>query len=912
MIEHQILEKIFQHSLDAMIISNENEEIILINKAAEDLFKLEKSYIGKNINQLFPEGIYEQGDSKIELFSPSLFLNKVKKIRAKKLDNTYFWAEVTASKMEENGKLYINSIIRDITSTAQTADVLFDSYQINQITTEIMHLALNNHNNLKEVMLETTKLLKELLPERENILKISIFLNDDNSNILELFAEQNIQDSQTPESCKYVKFGECLCGTAAITQKQINKPHIDNEHTLQQDKNHKHGHSIHPIVCNKKTLGVLNIYTKDGTQPKDKTIMFYQQAANVIGELISRIKIQKEMENYKFALNNTAAVSMTDAKGEIIFVNDSFTLMSRYSMADLLGKNHRILNSNHHSADFWNNLWETIYSGRIWNGEIKNLKKNGKTFWTNTTIVPQLAGERRPQKYISISFDITKQKEAEMSLLLTQKELEESIKSKKSFLSIMSHELRTPLTSIMGMTDLLNNKSNINDAEFIISKVKKAAGSLLYLINSIIDISLAEENKLQLNIEENNINDVFNNCSHSFFDDAADKGLLFNLKITGRKSNYILCDIERIKQLLINLVSNSIKFTSRGSISVEINTSYIDKKNAMLKISIIDTGEGMEPEEVGMWLDKKEQLNEYNTMNYTGAGLGLSITKTALESMGGDISIESEKYVGTTILINIPVKIGKKIKKENKEKFKLNGNILYCEDVKDVQFFVQRMFLEWGIQLDLAEDGEECILRALEKKYDIILMDMMMPKVDGIEATQTISKLNDDTKIIGCSADTSNENKNNFLKAGAVDFVNKPIEKEKILQAILPFLEKIKTIEDEQNKEKTSTPPTQETNTTKDSEFNFIDDELMEVFLESFKERFEGIKNAMDKNEAEMLRKEAHALKGSGGTFGFDVVSKLSKDLEMIGKDGTITDAAGKIFNLLEKEFERIKKEYYI
>lgn len=333
-----------------------------------------------------------------------------------------------------------------------------------------------------------------------------------------------------------------------------------------------------------RNLGTRILHTKKIALHDDKGKPRY--LLGISHDITGRIQVEKRMEksirelaDFKAALDAHAIVATTDAHGAITYVNDKFCAISHYSREELLGRNHRIINSGHHPREFFNELWQTIRSGKIWQGEIKNRTKDGTFYWVNTTIVPFLDEQGVPVQYIAIRADITGRKLTEQKLVIARDEAEQANRAKDSFLATMSHEIRTPLGGLMGMLELLGFTPLNDDQRETMQAAMDSGQSLLRIVNDILDWSKIEAGKLELAPQATALTQLVSGVVNTYARVASARSLILEQYIDVRLSAAHLVDPLRLSQVLNNFVSNALKFTPRGRI--EVRAELLERQNSV-------------------------------------------------------------------------------------------------------------------------------------------------------------------------------------------------------------------------------------------------------------------------------------------------------------------------------------------
>jgi PAS domain S-box-containing protein len=365
-------------------------------------------------------------------------------------------------------------------------------------------------------------------------------------------------------------------------------------------------------------------------------------------------KQQEDLSNFKEALDKSANVLITDIEGSIVYVNDDFCKMSKFSREELLGQNPRIVTSYYHDKEFFKNMWETILQGEAWTGDIKNKAKDGSYYWSKATISPLLGDDGKPEQFIAILTDITNQKILEEKLSEALKNVQESELQKEEFSSMMTHELNTPLVPIKGYCEMLRDTETFgslnNDQVDFIKKIESNATLLERLISDLLDVQKLDMKKMNFLITEFNLDEFMDELNENNKHLMKNKNIDFTVKCP--KNLILNSDKQRLRQLLDNLVRNSVDFvpSKDGKISVEVK---IKEKNIVFAVH--DNGPGIPKEKQSNIFKKFYQIDTSATRKHGGTGLGLVICKGIAEGLKGKIWLESEFGKGTSFFICIPV-----------------------------------------------------------------------------------------------------------------------------------------------------------------------------------------------------------------------------------------------------------------
>lgn len=398
----------------------------------------------------------------------------------------------------------------------------------------------------------------------------------------------------------------------------------------------------------------------------------------------------------------------------------------------------------------------------------------------------------------SVSTDITKQKEAEAAALA-------SADAKSRFLMTMSHEIRTPLNSIIGMSGLLADMGLTEAQGRLVEDLKANADSLLDLINDILDSSRIDAGKLELENIEFDLAEVADEVCRSVSVFASQKSLIVEENGFTKLSSLLMGDPGRIRQILVNLMSNAVKFTKEGRVSLDLKVLEDHTDSVKLRISVSDTGIGIPEDKKDVLFKPFVQGDTSTTRKYGGTGLGLSICRDLVGLMGGEIDFVSQVNRGSTFWVELVLRRGaartqKMGKAAKHRRAQFNARVLVAEDNRFNQIVLRAQLQLHGIRVDMVANGGEAITAVKKIPYDLVFMDCHMPEVDGFEASRAIRKderVRGDLPIVAFTADAFEESRSRCLEAGMSDFVTKPLSPDTLEQTLLAWL---KPIEDSLHK----------------------------------------------------------------------------------------------------------------
>ncbi|HUB27892.1 MAG TPA: PAS domain-containing sensor histidine kinase [Tepidisphaeraceae bacterium] len=361
-------------------------------------------------------------------------------------------------------------------------------------------------------------------------------------------------------------------------------------------------------------------------------------------------------EFYRVALNQLAIIAVTDHRGRITFANDQFCRISKYSRDELIGQDHRLVNSGHHPKSFFVELYHTITSGRVWRGEIRNRAKDGAIYWVDTLIAPFRGEDGQIKGYGAVRLDITERKAADERMRLATQAAEEANRAKSQFLANVSHELRTPLNAIIGYTELMIDAlaDSKPDESFAVDleRIHLSGRSLLALINDVLDLSKIEAGKTETAAQSFDLRQLIQEVVAVIQHMAAKSRNRLDV-VCPPAVGQIQTDRNKLRQSLLNLLSNAMKFTAGGIVRLQADrTSQAD--GDWVTIIVQDTGIGISPHHVQKLFQPFSQADEKIANQFGGTGLGLAITRALCRKMGGDVSVHSEPGMGSTFTIRLP------------------------------------------------------------------------------------------------------------------------------------------------------------------------------------------------------------------------------------------------------------------
>lgn len=401
-----------------------------------------------------------------------------------------------------------------------------------------------------------------------------------------------------------------------------------------------------------------------------------------------------------------------------------------------------------------------------------------------------------PLRVIGSVIDITERKKLEEELIKAKNAAEANVKTKRRFLANISHEIRTPMHAIMGITEQLKQTRLDEKQAYYLAVINESSRALLDLINDVLDISKIEEGKLKIDHIPFDLREIVQHVHQLFQENTDRKGLNYTLEFDERLNHYFSGDPSRLRQVLMNILSNAVKFTESGSVSLCCRLLSRTGNLYIMSFECTDTGIGMNEEMKKRLFQDFSQEDDSFERKYGGSGLGLAITHELVQLMGGTIRILSEKNKGTTVNIVLSLPVSADHPEPGKEPLQTNTGeslshlrVLVAEDNSFNRLLIQIMLTNNDIQFDMADNGLQAVEMASRGNYDLILMDIQMPEMNGVDATKRIRQFRGpDTPIIAITANAVLEELDSYMKEGLTDYLTKPFDEKRLIQKIREHL----------------------------------------------------------------------------------------------------------------------------
>ena len=611
------------------------------------------------------------------------------------------------------------------------------------------------------------------------------------------------------------------------------------------------------------------------------------------------------LDEFLKALESVVIIARIDVDGIINYVNSRFEEITDYKRAELIGKHYDVLQRGEGSEQAFEEMLLAIRQGNIYRESLSWVAKEGKVFYTNSSVIPIHDESHNILEYMVISEDVT-------SLVQSKKKAQEAEAAQAMFLANMSHEIRTPMNGILGFTELLAKTELSEVQQKYVHVIGSSTKVLLEIVNDILDSSKITSKKIVLEKLAMNPYEEFSTTFELLRSAADEKLLSYKIKYDENIASCILSDSVRLRQVIINLLSNAVKFTPKfGKITFSLKLLKDTKEQQKVHFSIKDSGIGIPAAKMKSIFQPFEQADASTTRKFGGTGLGLSISSDLIKAFGSELKVESVENEGSEFFFDILFEKceNNRVEKEISKEFssceqegscdELRLDILVAEDYDVNRMFIEALFEKYkNIRLEFALNGEDAIEKVKSKAYDLVLMDINMPVKNGMDATKYIrEKLGDDLPIVALTANALEGDEERFLASGMNGYLSKPIDVnalENILKKYAPSGDEIaqKYVIDILN-----------TIRSKVGLSETVTKNLLGTFVQSIKETLPELQEAITIKDVKKVYEKAHKLKGASGALYIESIYEIMQKIEKSAQDGQVCDYKEE----LEKIFQEIK-----
>ncbi len=604
--------------------------------------------------------------------------------------------------------------------------------------------------------------------------------------------------------------------------------------------------------------------------------------------------------------SNIDALMTTDPSGIITDVNKQMEALTGCTRDELIGAPFKKYFTDPERAEAAIKL--VLSQKKVTDYELTACARHGKQTVVSYNATTFYDRDRTLQGVLAVARDVTERKLVEAELQQAKAAAESASRTKSDFLASMSHEIRTPMNAIIGIADLLAKTPLDPEQDKYVQIFRRAGDNLLNLINDILDLSKVEASQLELERTGFSLNDHLEKVTEMVAGRAREKGLALVCEIAPNVPTDLVGDPTRLRQVLLNLLGNAIKFTESGEVSLRVTPDADSSVPTALRFTISDTGIGIPGEKLGQVFEPFTQADSSTTRRFGGSGLGLTISKRLVELMGGRIWVESEVGEGSVFSFAVPFEIWAA---DNRPTATPAGtgpeaplpalHILLAEDSPDNCTITMAYLEDTPYRVDIAETGAIACEKFITGHYDLVLMDRQMPIMDGLTATRTIrawEHANDrpPTPIIALTASALKRDREMCLAAGCTAFLTKPIKQEVLLQAI---------------KERSIVAPlsSKEESSRKDTILvranpKFAD--MIPVFLQNCRQNVIAMLDALGRGDFETVEILGHGMRGAGGSYGFQAITDIGAALEQAAESAD-TDVSRKWVGELSRYLDRVE-----
>jgi PAS domain S-box-containing protein len=606
--------------------------------------------------------------------------------------------------------------------------------------------------------------------------------------------------------------------------------------------------------------------------------------------------------------SNIDAIMTTDPAGIITDVNKQMEALTGCTRDELIGAPFKGYFTDPERAEAA--IKRVLSEKSVTDYELTARARDGKQTVVSYNATTFYDRNRTLQGVFAAARDVTERKRVEAELQQAKAAAESASRTKSDFLASMSHEIRTPMNAIMGIADLLAKTALSPEQDKYVQIFRRAGDNLLNLINDILDLSKVEASQLELERTGFSLNDHLEKVTEMVAARADEKGLSLVCEIAPDVPTDLVGDPTRLRQVLLNLIGNAIKFTQSGEVSLRVARDADSSVPTALRFTVSDTGIGIPGEKLGRVFERFTQADSSTTRRFGGSGLGLTISKRLVELMGGRIWVESEVGKGSVFAFAVPFEISAAVNRPTVAPIGTGPepalpalHILLVEDSPDNRTITMAYLEHTPYRVDIAENGDIACKKFTAGNYDLVLMDRQMPVMDGLTATRAIrawEQANDrpPTPIIALTAAALKGDREKCLAAGCTAFLTKPIRQEVLLQAIKEHSLVALTSSEEESRR---IDPI-----LLRAQLRFAD--RIPAYLQNCRQNVIVMLDALDRVDFETVTSLGHQMRGSGGAYGFQAITDIGASLEHAGESAD-ADVSRKWVGVLSSYLDGIETD---
>jgi PAS domain S-box-containing protein len=607
--------------------------------------------------------------------------------------------------------------------------------------------------------------------------------------------------------------------------------------------------------------------------------------------------------------SNIDALMTTDPSGIITDVNKQMEALTGCTRDELIGAPFKNYFTDPERAEA--GIKRVLTEKKVTDYELTACARDGKQTVVSYNATTFYDRDRTLQGVFAAARDVTERKLVEAELQQAKAVAESASQTKSDFLASMSHEIRTPMNAIIGIADLLAKTPLSPEQDKYVQIFRRAGDNLLHLVNDILDLSKVEASQLELERTRFSLNDLLGKVTEMVAVPAQEKGLALLCEIAPEVPRDLIGDPTRMRQVLLNLLGNAIKFTEAGEVALRVTPDADSATAGVLRFTISDTGIGIPDEKLGAVFERFTQADSSTTRRYGGSGLGLTISKRLVELMGGRISVESGVGTGSVFAFTVPLEIWAGGTRREAVPVGTGPEpplpalrVLLVEDSPDNRTITIAYLQDTPYRVDVAENGAIAFEKFTAGHYDLVLMDRQMPVMDGLAATRAIRSWEQanhrpPTPIIALTASALKGDQEKFVAAGCTAFLTKPIKQEVLLQAI-------------KEHSSVATPLPNEESGRRDTivvRANPKFTDLIPGFLQNRRHDVIAMLDALDRSDYETVGSLGHGMKGAGGSWGFQGITDIGAALEQAAESAD-DETSRKWVGELSRYLERVEVVY--